>query len=60
MNKINVSKGLIRMMIAAALLAGCLLLPRPAAQPAEQTAPQTGVSVLIAHLAQAVSSAGGK
>jgi hypothetical protein len=60
MNKLNASKGLIRMIIAAALLAGCLLLPRPAAQTSAQAEPETGVAVLIANLKDAVSHAGGK
>jgi hypothetical protein len=60
MNKLYASKGLIRMMIAAALLAVCLLLPRPAAQTTAQDEPKAGVAVLIANLKDAVSHAGGK
>lgn len=60
MNKLNTGKGLIRMMIAAALLALCLLLPRPAAQTTAQTQPKAGVAVLIDNLKNAVVSAGGK
>jgi hypothetical protein len=60
MNKLNASKGLIRMIIAAALLAGCLLLPRPAVQTSAQAEPKAGVAVLIDNLRNAVSHAGGK
>jgi hypothetical protein len=60
MNKLKASKGLIQMMIAAVLLAACLLLPRPAAQTPAQAESKAGVAVLIDNLKDAVSHAGGK
>lgn len=60
MNRQNINGGLIRMMIAAGLLAFCLLPPRAPAQTSAQGEPKAGVAVLIANLKNAVSSAGGK
>lgn len=60
MNRQNIKGGLIRMMIAAALLAFCLLLPRPPAQPSAPGEPKAGVAVLIDNLKVAVAGAGVK
>ncbi len=60
MNRLNAHIGWIRMLIAAALLAVCLLLPRPAAQSSAQAESRAGVAMLIDNLKDAVSNAGGK